>query len=442
MEWIGAAAVTASVPSTIARAPDPFPADAPAPAPSAAYANTRFVSSSGNDANPGTQNAPWQSLARVKAAIEAGEVGRGDAVLLRRGDVFPGSLQMPAVKGATGVFTLASYGDGALPQINGYKVSSDAWMLHSPQVWKLNLRPGSGQFSGNTDGASTNVGFLKAGGVIRGWKRWSLAELAQDWDFYSDDTFIYVKLDASPGAGVEIAVKQEGLRPASNTATSGMHVVGHGGHGVRTYGIQDAAISDCLIEEIGGSRLKDTTRYGNGVEVWIGCSNVLVQGNTIRQTYDTATTMQGNIEGPRVAWTDCRFVGNTIENCNQSFEIWSHGTPAAGTGHIRCAFTDNQCRDAGYSWAADIRPDQAGMGTHLLTYDVQLPCDVEIARNQFIGAKDNFVRSSGSGRQIPAGIRIHGNTIALASGQKIAYQNPETIEQLDAWRSRTGNSQS
>ncbi|NUP59375.1 MAG: right-handed parallel beta-helix repeat-containing protein [Pseudarthrobacter sp.] len=434
------AALSAGIPGMIARAPEPDPSPAPAAAPSPAYANARFVSSSGNDANPGTEAAPWQSLARVTSALESGEVGRGDAVLLRRGEVFPGSLQMPVLKGAAGVFTLASYGTGAPPQINGYKVSNDAWTPYGPGIWKLDLRPGSGQFSGNTDGASTNVGFLKAGGTIHGWKRWSVAALAQDWDFYSDDAFVYVKLAASPGAGVEIAVKQEGLRPASNTTASDLHILGHGGHGVRTYGIRDAAITNCLIEEIGGSRLKDTTRYGNGVEVWIGCSNVLVQGNTIRQTYDTATTMQGNVEGSRVAWTDCRFVGNTIENCNQSFEVWSHGIPAAGTGHIRCAFTDNECRDAGISWAANIRPDQAGMGTHLLTYDVQLPCDIEIARNRFIGAKDNFVRSSGN-RQIPAGIRTHSNTISLASGQKIAYQNPETIEQLDAWRSRTGNEQ-
>jgi hypothetical protein len=84
-------------------------------------------------------------------------------------------------------------------------------------------------------------------------------------------------------------------------------------------------------------------------------------------------------------------VGNTIENCNQSLEVWSRGTPAAGTGHIRCAFTDNECRDAGISWAANIRPDQAGMGTHLLTYDVELPCDIEVARNSF--AKDSLPES-------------------------------------------------
>lgn len=434
LEWIGAAAVTAGVPSALTP-----PAAAVVPSP--AYANARFVSSGGDDANPGTKAAPWQTLGRVRAALDTGEVGRGDAVLLRRGDVFWGSLKVPVLKGTTGAFTLGSYGSGALPQINGYKVSTDAWALHSPNVWKLNLTAGSGEFTGNTAGTSTDVGFLKAGGTIHGWKRWNLADLAQNWDFYSDDTHVYVRLGGSPGAGVEIAVKQQGFRPASNTNASDLHILGHGAHGVGIYGTQNAQVKDCLIEEIGGSRVSKTTRYGNGVEIWIGCANVLVQGNTIRQTYDTGTTMQGSAEGSNVAWTDCRFVGNTIENCNQSLEVWSRGIPAAGTGHIRCAFTDNECRDAGFSWAANIRPDRAGMGTHLLTYDVELPCDIEIARNSFVGAKDNFVRSSGAGRQIPEGIRTHSNTISLDSGQKIAYQHPETIEQLEAWRSRSGNGQ-
>lgn len=436
LQWIGLGALTAGVPGVLTPVSDATPVAAD---PFLAYRNVRFVASGGNDAGPGTEAAPWQTLARARAALETGEVGRGDAVLLRRGDVFGGSIQIPAPQGTAGSFTLGSYGSGPLPQINGYKTSTNAWTLHSPNVWKLNLTAGSGQFTGNTGGTSTDVGFLKAGGTIHGWKRWSLADLAQDWDFYSDDTYVYVKGAASPGAGVEVAVKQDGIRPASNTNVSDLHVVGHGAHGVNITATQNAQVTGCLIEEIGGSRLSKTVRYGNGVEIWIGCANVLVQGNTIRQTYDTATTMQGSAQGSHVAWTDCRFIGNTIQNCNQSLEIWSKGSPAPGTGHIRCAFTDNECHDAGFSWAANIRPDQAGMGTHLLTYDVQLPCDVEITRNRFIGAKDNFVRSSGTARQLPAGIKTHGNTISLNSGQKIAFMNPETIEQLDAWRSRTGN---
>jgi hypothetical protein len=199
-------------------------------------------------------------------------------------------------------------------------------------------------------------------------------------------------------------------------------------------------IGDCLIEEIGGSQLSGTTRYGNGLEVWIGAAANRFENNIIRQTYDVGYTMQGTAEGANFAWSDIHFRHNRIENCGQSFEVWSHGAPAAGTGHIRCTFTDNVCVDAGKSWAADIRPDRDGMGTHLLSYGVQLPCDIEITRNQFVRAKDNYARCSGDGR-IPAGINTHHNSITLNRGQKIAYSDPATIEQYEAWRTRAGKEQ-
>lgn len=401
---------------------------------------TRYVSAAGSDTNPGTESAPWASLGRIRAAVESGEVQRGDTVLLKRGEIFYGSIQVPALEGTTGFLTFGPYGTGERPRIIGYKISRAAWAPHARGVWKLDLTAGSGQYTGNTGSTSTNVGFLKVAGAIRGNKRWSLGTLANQWDFYSDATHVYVRRDTTPGAGVGFAVKENGFQVSSYNRVTGLHLVGHGAHGMTSVSSRHVYIGDCLIEEIGGSQLSGTTRYGNGLEVWIGAKDSLFENNTIRQTYDVGYTMQGTAEGPNVAWTDIDFRYNRIENCGQSFEVWSHGRPAAGTGHIRCTFTDNVCVGAGESWAADIRPDRAGMGTHLLFYGVQLPCDIEIARNQFIRAKDNYARCSGDG-QIPAGITSHNNTIALNPGQKIAYLNPETIEQYEAWRARTGKEQ-
>lgn len=405
-----------------------------------AVPKARYVSAAGSDANPGTETAPWASLARIRAAVAGGELRRGDTVLLKRGDTFYGSLQVPDVQGTAGVLAFGAYGTGARPTINGYKVSKAAWVQHAPGVWKLNLTAGSGQYTGNTTATSTDVGFLKVAGIINGHKRWSLGTLVNQWDFFSDATHVYVKGDTMPGEGVSFAVKQNGFQPSSNNRVTGLHLAGHGAHGMTSISSEHVYIGDCLIEEIGGSQLSGTTRYGNGLEVWIGAADNLFENNTIRQTYDVGYTMQGTAAHGRVAWTDIHFRNNRIENCNQSFEVWSQGTSAAGTGHIRCTFTDNVCVDAGKSWAADVRPDRDGTGTHLLTYGVQLPCEIEITRNQFIRAKDNYARCSGDG-QIPAGMNTHHNTITLNRGQKIAYWNPETTEQYEAWRTRTGKEQ-
>lgn len=418
--------------------PKPKPAAKPRPAAKPVPGTkTQYVSGAGSDANSGTEAAPWASLGRIRTALDSGELRLGDTVLLKRGETFYGSIQVPAVKGTTGFLNFGAYGTGGRPTISGYKISKAVWVPHAPGVWKLNLAAGSGQYTGNTTATSTDVGFLKVAGVIHGYKRWNLDELVNQWDFCSDATYVYVKKDTMPGEGIAFAVKQNGFQLSSNQRVTGLHLAGHGAHGMTGVSSQHVYIGDCLIEEIGGSRLSGTTRYGNGLEVWIGAVDNLFENNTIRQTYDAGYTMQGTAQQTSVAWTDVHFRNNRIENCGQSFEVWSEGAPLAGTGHIRCTFTDNVCVDAGRSWAAEVRPDQDGKGTHLLTYNVQLPCEIEITRNQFIRARDNYARCVGDW-QIPQGISTHHNTITLNRGQKIAYSNPETIEQYDAWRARTG----
>ncbi len=399
---------------------------------------TRFVSAYGADSDPGTRAAPWRSLARVRKALSSGELHRGDAVLLKRGDTFFGTLHEPSIQGTAGVFTVGAYGTGPRPKVTGYKISRAAWVRHSAGVWKLDITGRSGNYSGNISATSTNVGFLKVAGLIRGWKRSGLEELAQQWDFYSDARFVYVRSSLDPGAGIAIAVDQDGIRPASNSVLDSIHIEGHGAHGIATGGSENIRITDCRLEDLGGARLKqDGTRYGNGIQVWIGASSIIMENNAIRECYDCAYTMQGTATAEAKAWTDIHFRNNRVENCSQSFEIWSSGTPTPGSGHIRCTFNDNVCINAGYSWAATIRPDKAGKGTHIMTYDTDLPLDIEVTRNQFIGARDNYLHNS-DGKQPPSGLNMHHNTIKLGPGKKTAYLNDETIEQSAQWQARTG----
>lgn len=401
-----------------------------------AFTNVRYVSAFGSDSNPGTEAAPWKSLARVREAIVSGELKRGDAALLKRGDVFyVANNHLPSNQGTEGRLTIGAYGTGERPKLLGYKVSNAGqWTNTGNGVWRLNLTPGSADFSGNVTQASTNVGFIRVAGVIRGWKKTSLSSLGNQWDFYSDATHVYVKSTFDPGAGVEIAVQQDCFRLASNTHLDGLYIAGHGAHGVATGG-KSVRITDCFIEDIGGSQLKsDGTRYGNGVELYAGAADVVTEYCWIRETYDVAYTMQGT----NGSWTDCHFRFNRLENCNMMFEIWSEGS---GPGHVRCTFNDNVCIDAGYSWASTIRPDKSGTGTHFLSYNLQLPVDIEMTRNKFLGARDNMYRCSGS-RQVPSGVNTHHNTIKLGAGKQIAYspagENPEKIEQWQQFVARTG----
>ena len=73
---------------------------------------TYYVSNAGNNGNNGlTPATSWLTLAQVNATVLAS----GDSVLLKRGDVFYGTL----TNAATGV-TFADYGTGAKPIISGF----------------------------------------------------------------------------------------------------------------------------------------------------------------------------------------------------------------------------------------------------------------------------------------------------------------------------------
>lgn len=407
----------------------------------------RYIdSATGQDTAAGTKAAPWKSLSRLQEALTDGEIGRKDLALLKRGGEYFGNLSLPVLKGATGMFTLGTYGVGNKPVLSGYKVSSNAWVEHSAGVWKLDLTAGSGQYTGNTGSSDANVGFLKVADDFKPFKRWALADLVNDWDFYSDTTHVYVKKTASPGAGIRIAVCDDGIQLSSHVVVQGCLIEGYGAHGINAKSAANVRLKRNHIRAIGGSHLvgagTGTTRYGNGVQFWIGASDGLVEHNTIEQCYDTATTMQGRLEvgAEKISWENIHFRHNRVQNNNQSFEVWSTGTPVAGSGFINCSFAHNECLDAGASWGDGARPDGNGTGTHLLTYNMQLPTDIEITGNVFYGASDNLAlhQTSDGDFTPPDGFNSHHNKVFLRAGRKVDHNRAETVEDAAAYVAATG----
>lgn len=73
------------------------------------------VSVAGSDANPGTESAPWRSIAKVNAT----NLAPGDRVRFRRGDRWAETLR-PRSSGEPGnPITYSDYGSGPLPIITG-----------------------------------------------------------------------------------------------------------------------------------------------------------------------------------------------------------------------------------------------------------------------------------------------------------------------------------
>lgn len=394
--------------------------------------------SAGSDSNTGSVNAPWKTLARVGTAESAGEITGGDRVYLRRGDTWYEKIPTFGSIGNRRL-RIGGYGGGARPRICGYKISkAGSWVSEPDGVWSLDLTVAGGAVTGLLTSDDANVGhILLPDGSIKGVKRWTLGALVDEWDFYSDATKVYVKRETDPGGGIQFAVNLNACQPVSNLVITGLHIVGWGGHGFAQYGRGDQTlVQGNLVENIGGSSIGGTTRYGNGVQVWIGARNSTYCRNTIRHCYDAAMTMQGEVDPPNgnLGWRNVNFEENILENNTQSFEVWSQLGPAGetGPGFENCGFRRNICRDAGESWGYEVRPDQAGKGTHLLIYLMELPTEIEVSDNTFYLARDTYSFIAGNG-PFPEGYNLHDNNVHLSEGQELTHLTGYTIDEWNSW---------
>lgn len=401
-----------------------------------------YVSNSGNDANTGrSPSSAWKSLGKVNSMLGNGSIKYGDGVVFERGGTFYGSLKGASASQNGSPITFGAYGTGPRPVISGYKILNNqgAWTNVGNNVWKINLVNGtsySGMMPGDTANNNSNAGFLRVNGTIHGAKKWSQSSLGSQWDFYNDSTYLYVKSSSNPSSMAnDLRVSTNGvLVKGFNWQTLiGLEIIGSGGHGYQQTGSR-TRISDCYIHEIGGSQLSNTTRYGNGIEMWLGSKDAIIDNNQISDVYDTAVTIQGK----EARTTGVHFTNNKIWATTQAFEYWTMGSNSSN-GIYDSSFTGNVVVNAGYSWGFPVRPDNTnGQGTALMAYEQQLPIQMDASRNIFFNPRDNMAYSSPKAGIFRSGYVINHNLIALRSGQKIVSQLSYTYEQRSSYISATG----
>jgi hypothetical protein len=321
----------------------------------AAAQNTFYVSSQGNDSNNGlSPSAPWKTIPYLQA---------GKTYLLNRGDTLYFSIGATSNPNTSGRIRVASYGNGNKPVLSLYKrIKPSAWVKHSGNVWKVNICSGS-DFTG-LKSTNSNVGFLKVGGRIYGNKLSTLYALSASWDFYSDNTYLYVLSNQNPSrVQVEASCNVSGIDVSDNMEVSDISICGSGAHGISAHERSNVTLKDIDISETGGSFLpgygNGSTRYGNGIEFYNNAKNCLVQQCSVRQAYDAAFTMQGT-----GLFSNVIFQNNTADQNEQSFETW---LGSGSAGFRSCKFINNQCYNAGFGWSHDLRPVKYE-GVHILTY--------------------------------------------------------------------------
>jgi len=361
---------------------------------------TYFVSSSGCDENDGlSPENPWKTLERVSQA----DLKNGDGVLFKRGDLFRGYVQTKS-----GV-TYGAYGDGEKPKFyGGHKDLADPclWELldENHNIWKLKesiLDCGTLVFN---HGAAHSRKLIPsyAGGkfVCRDDESRDFdmaAEMTLDLDivcFYDkrlttkptkgqdfpipvmDDQSLgelYLRCDKGNPAkvfdSIEALPRQHMFKVGKNENVKidnlclkyiGMHAISAGGECVKGLHVTNCEIGwvgGCIQHYFGtdpnypqGGR-GSVTRFGNGVEIYGGCDDYLVENCYIYQVYDAGITHQVSTFGKTYNMKNVRYIKNLVEYCVYSIEYFLEKTEDNNESLIEnCEISENILRFSGYGW--------------------------------------------------------------------------------------------
>ena len=271
---------------------------------------------------------------------------------------------------------------------------------------------------------SADVGCVIFDGRTTGFKKWSVAELKAEGDYFYDEHAwqVLLRSAANPATlhrGIELALRRHIIDEGGRAYVTyeNLDLRYGAAHGIGGGGTRHITARDCDISFIGGGLQMRTpegrpVRFGNGIEFWSGARDCLVEGCRIWEIYDAALTNQGS--GTNVQ-ENITYRRNVIWNSEYSFEFWNRGE-ASVTRNIR--FEHNTCVDAGCGWGHRERPDPNGR--HLMFYaNTAATTNIVVRGNIFCNATDSLWRLHG--RDWTAELTLDRNGWFQASGPLLLW---------------------
>ena len=376
-----------------------------------AGAATYYVSASGNDAaNGSTPSTSWLTIEKVNQT----KFSPGDAILFKRGDAWREGQSLYGLSDGTAgkPIVFGAYGEGAKPLILASKdISASAfWTKSSNNIWKttsiINITNKDLRRTGQITPDVANLIFNHEESV--GVKKRFLADLKAQGDFCLNlaDTLLYLYSAVNPSQYYK-HIEATGIRNCENNieVINGHYLTFNNldiryskNNGLFLRDCSNIEISDCEFSWIGGcyfpiqtfmqSSRPNPARMGNGVQLWMGNSNVTVKHCLFNQVYDAGISPQGGdsrVAAKYYAIKNLRFHHNVINNCYYSFEFWGHQTNSTADN---IWFENNTCLNSGRGWSTAQRPDKGG-SAHLKFFESNMAfSNVFIRNNIFAEAVD------------------------------------------------------
>ena len=393
---------------------------------------TYYVSNDGCDENDGlSPQTAWKTLLKVSEA----DLLPGDGVRFRRGDLFRGY-----VIAKCGV-TYAAFGQGEKPRFYGWDknlADPSLWTLYDKQhhIWQLTepiLDCGTLVFDGGKAHCRKLIpSYINGQFVCRDEETRPFLlseEMTQDLDLFchydsrltttpsKGQDFpiplidseccgtLYLRCDAGNPAEVFSDIEALPCRHMFRVGECdhvtldnlclkyiGTHAISAGGDNV--VGLH---VSNCEIGWVGGAIQHylgtdpnypqggrgTVTRYGNGVEIYGGCDDYVVENCWIYQVYDAGITHQITTNGQNYQLKNIRYQGNLIENCVYSIEYFLEKTNNDQRSCMSSVLMkDNILRLSGYGWGQQRHNTDTPAHIKGWSYE-NTACDFRIENNIF-----------------------------------------------------------
>lgn len=361
-----------------------------------------------------------------------------DNILFKSGDTFYGEVRFNIVKRENddSLCYITSYGEGEPPKITTAKIidNKDSWEKYSDNVYRVNLKDKT-KFKGfqNIDDNSCNIGFIKAqNGNIYGARKNELSSLKDEYDFYCDNTYLYIFVDNNPFNKlgiIKLPTRYNLFAISSYCEISNLHLELSGAHGLvkNSTPLTNSYIHNCIINDIGGSFFNgnlanDKVKFGNAIEFWNDTNNVLIEKNMIDNTYDAGITLQGD-EG---RWDNIIIRNNIIKKSNYPFELWATGK---SKGMTNIEISNNLIIDQGESWAKYVKPDQKVSSDFVFWAFDDAKSDIKIVNNNFWNSNRLFFITSRSKKELKEMVfdsNEYYNDSETYTYDKIKEEDPKT----------------
>ena len=366
-----------------------------------------YVSADGNDNNDG--KTPQTAIKTIEK-LNTLAITSADAVFFRRGDEF---RTTEAIKGRAGV-TFSAYGEGKKPVINGSPENAaykEAWILtDTPNVYKYHLKMETdvGGIFMNISGTDYEAEGIKV--LLTADKKtdrtskkdWTgIASMDNHYYFHELETgTVYLRWDeGNPGELYDTIAINRGSHGykvnGNNNTIDNLEFIHFGFHGISSATTKNLIVTNCEFGWIGGSFQGGNyggARYGNGVEIYGGCDNYIIDNCYVYQCYDAGITHQQSAGGTQtIIMKDVTYSNNVIEKCIYNIEYFC-AVGANDTVERRMEnilFKDNILRLCGYGFGQQ-RPDK-GNDAHIRGGSANRADNYHIEGNIFDRGRSNLI---------------------------------------------------